>query len=170
MAANQYKRLSNTYFCDRCLGWSGVCVEPNSVYWEELREKRSCHVVPHCVSNVTDEITFVGGDSKLGVFGGIDGSKFSNFRRSSRSPTQMRCLTTQAALDRSHVKHVHLMSLDVEGHEASVLAGINFQRTRIDNILCESNCDSLLPSLYVRTTHFVGSEWLWQLRDHHRHL
>lgn len=46
VAANHYKHLSNTYFFDRCLGWSGVCVEPNPVYWAELRSKRSCHVVP----------------------------------------------------------------------------------------------------------------------------
>ena len=26
LASNHYKRISNTYFFDRCLGWRGVCV------------------------------------------------------------------------------------------------------------------------------------------------
>ena len=26
IASNHYKRISNSYFYDRCLGWQGVCV------------------------------------------------------------------------------------------------------------------------------------------------
>ena len=34
VAANHYKRISNTYFYDTCLQWRGLCVEPNQIYWE----------------------------------------------------------------------------------------------------------------------------------------
>ena len=46
VAANHFKRISNTYFYDRCLGWRGLCVEPNPRYHADLREKRSCELVP----------------------------------------------------------------------------------------------------------------------------
>lgn len=55
VAANHFKRISNTYFYDRCLGWRGLCVEPNPRYHAELRQKRSCELVttravgPHAV-------------------------------------------------------------------------------------------------------------------------
>ena len=168
VAANHYKHLSNTYFFDRCLGWSGVCVEPNPVYWAELRSKRSCHVVPHCVSNTTDEVNFRMGDNKFGVFGSIEGSgRFVNLWKESRPIERLRCIRTQSAFDEVHdMSHVHLMSLDVEGHEAAVLDGIDFGRMRIDAILCESGCERVLPRLgYVKTKHIIKDEWLWEKRD-----
>jgi len=170
VAANHFKRLSNTYFFDRCLGWTGVCVEANPIYFAGLQANRSCHVVPHCVSNSTDEVDFVGGDSVMGVYGGISGvGMFSDWRRSERPSFRLHCILTQTAFDRSRVKHLHFLSLDVEGHEASVLAGIDFNRMRIDNILCEGQCDRVLPSLgYVRTRHVVSTEWLWEFRDDRR--
>jgi hypothetical protein len=47
----------------------------------------------------------------------------------------------------------HTVQLDVEGHEATVLDGIDFGRMRIDAIfLCESGCKRVLPRLgYVKT-------------------
>ena len=42
VAANHYKRISNTYFYDRCLGWKGICVEPNGIYHDELRWAPTC--------------------------------------------------------------------------------------------------------------------------------
>ena len=49
VAANHYKRISNTYFYDRCLGWRGLCVEPNPIYHEDLRAhwcRRARAIVP----------------------------------------------------------------------------------------------------------------------------
>ena len=49
--ANDYKSLSNTYFFDKCLGWSGLCIEPHEPYHRGLLENRSCTLVPECISD-----------------------------------------------------------------------------------------------------------------------
>lgn len=42
--------LSNTFFFDRCLGWKGLCAEPNPSWEPYFRAYRpNCKVVPNCV-------------------------------------------------------------------------------------------------------------------------
>ena len=40
---------SNTLFFDKCLGWSGVCFEPNENWWPAIQRERSCKLVRNCV-------------------------------------------------------------------------------------------------------------------------
>ena len=163
LAANHYKQLSNTYFFDRCLGWSGTCVEPNPIYHEALRKNRSCRVVPHCVSNSTEEIDFMAGDEHVGLFGSIDGqSPLAEVLRSKAKMIRMRCLQLQTILAEGNIDHIDFMSLDVEGHEEFVLKSIDFSKVRIDYILCESHCFNVLPLLgYVPVLTFSVRERLW---------
>ena len=44
LAAAYPKRISNTFFFDKCLGWSGLCIEGSPVRAESLRRERSCVV------------------------------------------------------------------------------------------------------------------------------
>lgn len=57
--ANDAEALSNTLFFDVCLGWTGICVEPNEIYHKELSEKRSCALVPECISDTISEQQFL---------------------------------------------------------------------------------------------------------------
>ena len=54
---------------------------------------------------------------------------------------KMFCQRLGDELERLGFSHIDFMSLDVEGHEAAVLKGINWKVTTIDYILCENNCD-----------------------------
>ena len=56
----------------------------------------------------------------------------------------MTCATLAAEVRALRWAHVDFMSLDVEGHEASVLRGLDWARVTIDYILCERNCDGEL--------------------------
>ena len=50
IGSNHPFQLSNTFFFDRCLGWRGLCIEPNVQYHKLYGEfNRTCTVVPHCV-------------------------------------------------------------------------------------------------------------------------
>jgi hypothetical protein len=50
LAANHGVRLSNTYFLDRNLSWSGLCIEPNPTYIDSLLMDRTCSVLLAVVS------------------------------------------------------------------------------------------------------------------------
>lgn len=41
--------ISNTLFFDKCLGWRGVCFEPQAQYHEEINKTRGCTLIPACV-------------------------------------------------------------------------------------------------------------------------
>ena len=178
VASNHYKRISNTYFYDKCLGWRGLCAEANHIYWDETRQHRSCKLLPTCVSDTHEEVTLTLPDCKrcswLGGMGGIgngsllplvyimNGSTIVRKKRlaelwryyppSSWRRTVMRCTTLSDELARLRFPHVDLLSLDVEGHEQAVLRGIDWNRTTIDYILCEDHCHAeLLKRGYVAT-------------------
>ena len=34
--------LSNTYYLEKDLGWKGICIEPNHIHTESLKDNRSC--------------------------------------------------------------------------------------------------------------------------------
>ena len=44
LAANDWKYLSNTYSLERYGGWNGLCIEPNSIYWEGYLNRRCMQV------------------------------------------------------------------------------------------------------------------------------
>ena len=68
--ANEPFYASNTWFYDKCLGWAGLCVEPNEKYGQPLRVQRSCSVVQECVS---DRDGIVRKMSRLGPYSRIGG-------------------------------------------------------------------------------------------------
>ena len=56
--ANHPVKLSNTWFFDKCLGWKGLCIEPNTRYHSALRAERTCTLVPECISANTEMLPF----------------------------------------------------------------------------------------------------------------
>jgi len=179
VAANHYKRASNTYFFDRCAGWSGFCVEPNPIYHGDLASQRSCTLVPTCASNVSREATLAlpnGLDWKArsvdsGLYGGLLGSDSSKGNILKHPPAawkqvSLTCTPLQHVFDRHGVRAVDFMSLDVEGHEEEVINGIDFERTWIDWIVCESHCQSLHARGY-KQVHWPnhGPDTLWKRKS-----
>ena len=132
VAANHYKRIINTYFYDRCLGWKGICVEPNPVYHDELQRKRSCELIPFCASNSTDEVELrLPTDGWIGALGGIAGGRLREYARQignrgkSAVTKRMRCVRLGDELMRLAVARVDLFSLDVEGMRGAPDPGLH---------------------------------------------
>ena len=125
--ANYPELLSNTLLFDVCFGWAGLCVEPNREYHGELIAKRSCTLVPECISNETKQVSFElsGGQGHV---------------TSDGSGTTVSC----RRLDEMLLKHadgqsyIDLWSLDVEGYEMTVLESTPWSEISFDAILIES--------------------------------
>jgi FkbM family methyltransferase len=143
LAANHYMRISNTFMLDKCLGWKGVCIEPNDAYYGDLLKHRTCDVYPVCVSDDFETVTFI----IAHVFGGIEstnknlnGESYWQKGVNATTPRKtMECAPLWFLLKRSNVQRVGYMSLDVEGHELKVLQGINWRDVEIDIISLEPN-------------------------------
>lgn len=134
IATNDPISISNTFFIDRCLQWSGLCVEANPEYYERIHRFRSCHLVPTCVSRRDGEVVEVG---LYGGAGGILGKTNKHMEKWAKQNVSVpklveRCTTVKAILARGNVQVVDYLSLDVEGHEVEVLKGVDWEKTKIN--------------------------------------
>lgn len=138
IAANEAVYISNTYFFDRCLGWSGLCVEGNPQYFEKIYRLRSCTLVPTCVSSKIEDVEFL-------LHGGLGGIKSTNkhSRKWSKSnedvqSLKLHCTTIATELRRyGSPQVIDYASVDVEGHELAVLEGIDWNAVKINVLSIE---------------------------------
>lgn len=135
IAANLPVEISNTYFMDACLGWSGVCVEGNPQMLPDLFRERSCAMIPACVSN-KDGVTV-----RYALYKGLSGIISTNKNKFNRNipVIEQKCTTMKLALKKMEVKVVDYLSLDVEGHELQVLQGIDWNKVRVKVMTVEGN-------------------------------
>lgn len=144
VAARKPIHISNAYFFDRCLGWNGLFVELRTEFHEPLHHLRSCALLPPCVTNPES------GGEKLSF---IVSSGFSGIERTNKmipylkknninySKTTVRCSTLASELQRYGEGPflIDYLSLDVEGHELSVLRGIDWSKTKLNVLSIEVN-------------------------------
>jgi len=123
-----------------CLGWKGICVEPNTRYLRALHDLRTCDLVPLCLSDVPKTVSFI---DYLGLSGIADTNKNVNGtaewqRRVRNAPRRtLECTTGGAVLRRAGRTHIDFLSLDVEGAELEVLRGMDWDAVRIDVVALE---------------------------------
>lgn len=142
VAANEPIGLSNTFFMDTCLGWSGLCVEAQPHLAAKLYRQRSCAVLPTCVSDRD------GAKVHFALRGGLSGiastNKNKDMMKNEKVPMMdMTCTTMEFALHKHAVKRVDYLSLDVEGHEMHVLRGFNWNDVIINVMTIETQPDTI---------------------------
>jgi len=130
LAANHYLIGSNSFRLEQSFGWKGLCVEPNSMYLEELVHRRSCEVLVNPISDVNgEELTF----RMNGVYGGVVAPDKGVVEASgSRIPKKqedlnvvLKTVTLPTVLEKFGAPSViDFFSLDVEGAEVLVIKGM----------------------------------------------
>ncbi len=139
LATNDALSGSNTAFFDRCLGWNGLCIEPNPRYHPRISTLRSCSLEKACVNEVGSVVEF----DMNGPLGHIV--------RGRRMASAVQCKRLDALLEKreplNSFRHVNYMSLDIEGAELSALHSINWQTTTIDVMTVEKATYELVDFL-----------------------
>jgi FkbM family methyltransferase len=101
---------STTFFFDACLGWRGLCVEPQPEFHASLREQRTCALATACVSDVKRRARVAGH--------GVTAELVPDWHG------ETRCLPLGDLLaGAGWAGPVDFWSLDVEGHELAALRG-----------------------------------------------
>ena len=169
LAANEPVYISNSHFFDACLGWRGVCIEPDTAHHVPLLKERSCSLIPTCVSDKFIEVTFVDAAALGGILdtnknlNGVDKGQHDlvSAALNAGKLRKLTCVPTQFVLDKHRIKHVGYFSLDVEGHELAVLQGIDWTKTKVDIFSLEPNDPHANELLQQRGYHLVEREiWL----------
>lgn len=154
VGAKSSRHNSKTWFLDRCLGWHGLCYEPNLMYWKGLKEQRSCQLFTSCVPDKENgNFSFLEVPLNLSSKDAIQKSTRNTVgkllsRNCSDDIRDFNCRGPQALIDEynrrvdgelhaGHNKKLHfdLMVLDSACQEVSVLRGIDWNQTAIDVIL-----------------------------------
>lgn len=136
---------SNTKFFEDNLNWKGILIEPHPHKFKNLISNRpNNYLYNNLVSCSTENVVFrFFVDNYSGVSGveeTLPKEHFNNFFNSINEP-QDRVLikpkTLTEIIKSTDIKHINLLSLDVEGHEYEVLMSWDFS-VPIDVILIET--------------------------------
>ncbi|WP_158222564.1 FkbM family methyltransferase [Rhodopirellula sp. MGV] len=161
--ANNGVCQSNTYYFERVLGWTGILVEPTPELYEQCRKLRkgskvfNAALVREGYPNPTVQLEQAGlmsvvndGAINAEVIDAHIRNGLEIQRLNAKAAIEVTARTLQSILDECSVRHVDLLSLDVEGYELEVLKGVAFDKTTFDWILVEvrdsneAEIDSLL--------------------------
>jgi len=118
LAANDALQLSNTHALEKN-NWTGLCIEPNPVYWERLAH-RKCTVVAAFVAS--HDLEPVNVSLSNNALGGIVGADMDNKPRVGIQYKKKYTTTLRSVFHRYQVPHdIDYLSLDVEGAESIVM-------------------------------------------------
>lgn len=134
---------SNSYFYDRCLGWDGICVEPQAHYHERIIQTRSCSLVKGCLASKPVA-------AKMEGSGGM--AKVVHEAQTSSDVDLVHCHPLVDLLREKGRTTIDLWSLDVEGAEIDILENLDFNEVHVQSILIEDFWVPLRDLDYLMTT------------------
>mmetsp|Transcript_3737 Transcript_3737/g.3893 ORF Transcript_3737/g.3893 Transcript_3737/m.3893 type:complete len:289 (+) Transcript_3737:80-946(+) len=127
LAANHWKKLSNTNSLEVFYNWTGICIEPNPRYQIGLLANRDCHLFINPVSDKNDDVIQF---HMAGVYGGVVHEDQDNAGKTEKNVN----LTTVSLISLLQFFKaptiIDYMSLDVEGGEWDALKNFDFSLYR----------------------------------------
>jgi len=140
--------LSNTFFFDRCLGWKGLCVEPNPSWGPYFHAYRpNCKVVPNCVWNHPRSVVMSFEKDPIEAYiqgeAGVDGARSGAVPitgNSTRPQFAAECRTLEDILTAEGLqrpKTIDYMSVDAEAAEVEIFRNFPFDKFDISVVSVE---------------------------------
>jgi FkbM family methyltransferase len=137
---------SNTYYLERFCGWSGILVEPSPTMFARLavnrRRARSFNCALTSFDYARPTVTITDAHALSGIF-----ADWPEEERAERlafaeqfgetKAVEVAARTLQSIVDEVGVREIDLLSLDVEGYEEQVLAGLDLAVTCPRHLLIE---------------------------------
>ncbi len=164
LAANDAISLSNTYKLEQ-LGWEGLCIEPNPLYWYRLSH-RKCAVAGAFVGGKTD-MQQVDVSLSNNALGGIIGDEFDNKEENNKKKERRFTVSIKSLFQKFNVpRRIDYFSLDVEGAEELIMKDFPFDDYTVHFMTVERPKPELQKLLKDHDYHFVmqivnWGETLW---------
>ena len=139
VGAGHYASLSNTYYLERMLGWSGLAIEPLQHFKPDYDAHRSrSRFLAFFISDVS------GGSVKMYTLGRMFAGSSSDRKfveRFGNRPEEVTVptITLNDLLEREGVEQIDFMSMDIELSEPAALAGFDIDRFRPSLVCIEAH-------------------------------
>lgn len=169
VGANDGVTFSNTKHMEE-KGWQCILVEPTPHLCKKIRESRSALLFECAATDADGEVTlFVAQDHDLLSSVEKNSNMEAELLRSKASITPIRvpARTLDSILNEADADKIDFISIDVEGHELSVLSGLNLQRWSPTVLLIEDSTDLKISKVerelyrrgYKRFYRSGGNDW-----------
>jgi FkbM family methyltransferase len=139
---------SKSAFFDVCLGWDGICIEPDEKHHEKIRTSRTCKLLPYCISDGSDESSVANTagtaatstaamtrNSWLGFLG------FNKQEEVALGAEPVQCYTLDDLITRHPTfkrrRTIDLLSMDIGGKDIAVIKSANLTGISINTIIFE---------------------------------
>lgn len=147
--------ISNTYYLEQNLNWTGICIEPNPSSYEKCKNNRLCKIYNKAIYEKSNqEIDFVipcgegyvdGGIEQLcGIKGEISkGNLCSSFvsQYSKQKIIKVNTININDLLLENNLFEIDYMSIDTEGYELKILKSLDHNKFKIKFLTVEHGCD-----------------------------
>ena len=160
-------RCSNTALLEREFGWSGICIEPNTVFFEDLIRHRRCCCVNSCLSDHSGVVDFLDAGTVGGIVTEYDPAFLSQIHTALRgdmpSVVQKTSHTIGSILSKLGAPSwIDYWSLDTEGSELTILKSFPFDSYTVQIITVEHNWLAARSQIR-RFLRSKGYEWIAEL-------
>lgn len=165
--------LSNTYFFEKELGWTGICIEPLDDIFNTLQHNRSCICIHGCAAPKNGTVDFIEVSTGNGIemLSGMHDTYDPRHKwrleyeiqqaHASYKIVKKNAYNLNDILETYNLYTIDYLSLDTEGGELDILKTIDFSRFNIYIIDVENNYHSpdiqnFLASKGFKLIHSIG--------------
>ncbi len=138
---------SNTLFFEKHLGWDGICIEPNDIYFEKLKGNRKCKLSNSLVYLESGILTDF---SLCEATSGIPDENIGPFTKKEKIVKKYTS-TLEEVLDSFDAPSIiDYLSLDVEGQEYNILKTFPFNKYKFRCLTVEHNEPHIGPVMQMK--------------------
>lgn len=137
--------LSNSYLLEKELNWSGIVVEPNPFWHENLNTNRNCAIDFRPVWRSTGEsLPFAFDENpELSTIFEFEGTDLHGSTRKAIEVVNLESISlTDLLVQKAAPRRINFLSIDTEGSEFEIIKGFDFSRFEIDLLVVEHNFTS----------------------------
>ena len=169
---------SNTKFFEDEFSMQGVLIEPSARFAQLKQNRPNCDCYQLAVGYEAGKIRFLGHDATAGAIATMTES-FRKAWHTNSVEYEMDSLPFGQILEKSHVKYIDLLSIDVEGGELMVLKTMNWEIPvyivviELDGYNQEKDeqCRNILRERgFVFSKRININEFWWNPHYHRKHL
>jgi FkbM family methyltransferase len=132
------KKYNNTYFLESALGWSGIGIDALPEYapaWKS--ERRNSRFFNYMVTDHSGSIEKFFRAAELPGISSVAPRKAFSRKKVKYEEIRVPTITLTKLLEDAGVERIDLLSMDIEGHEPTALAGFDIDRFRPELVCIE---------------------------------